>query len=78
LDGVGKLQIKISGFRPHIDTDTTYIVDGVLRVVPAEIENMLPYAPVGVDAKEALAQGDKDRYVEDRVGGQLMKMNPIK
>ena len=55
LDGVGEFQVKISGFWPNTDANTTYIVDGVLRVVAAEVENALPQAPVGVDAKETLA-----------------------
>jgi hypothetical protein len=55
LDGVGKLQIKIAGFWSNTDTDTTYIVDGVLRVVAAEVEDTFPQALMGVDSKETLA-----------------------
>jgi hypothetical protein len=65
LDGVGKFHIKVSGFWPHTDTNTTYIVDGVLQVVATKIENAFPQAPVGVDAKKAFTKCDKDRYVED-------------
>jgi hypothetical protein len=32
---------------------------------------------VRVDAQEALAEGDKDVNVEERVRGQLVKLNPI-
>jgi hypothetical protein len=32
---------------------------------------------VRVDAQEAFAEGDKDRNVEERVMGQLVKLNPI-
>jgi hypothetical protein len=32
---------------------------------------------VGVDAQEAFAQGNEDRDMEERVGGQRMEMNPV-
>jgi hypothetical protein len=32
---------------------------------------------VEVDAKKALTQSNKDGDVEDRVGGQLMELNPV-
>jgi hypothetical protein len=47
LGGVGEVQVKIFGFWPNTDANTTYIVDGVLRVVAAEVENALPQDLVG-------------------------------
>jgi hypothetical protein len=44
LDGVGKLQVKISDFWPNANANTNYIVDGVLRVVAAEVKK---YASIG-------------------------------
>jgi hypothetical protein len=42
LEEVSKFQIKIAGFRSHADADTTYIVDGISRVVSAEIKYAFP------------------------------------
>jgi hypothetical protein len=42
FDEVSKLQIKIPDFWPDADANTTYIVDGVLRVVAAEIKDTFP------------------------------------
>jgi hypothetical protein len=42
LDGIGEFEIKITGLRAHTDANTTYIVDGVLRVVAAVVENVFP------------------------------------
>jgi hypothetical protein len=50
LDGVSKLQVKISDFWPDANANTTYVVDGVLRVVAAAVKNTLPQVPVRVDA----------------------------
>jgi hypothetical protein len=38
LDGVGKLHIKILDLWPDADANTTNIVDGVLRIVAAEVK----------------------------------------
>jgi hypothetical protein len=64
LDRVSKLHIKVSDFWPDADADTTYVGDGVLRVVVAEVKDVFPQAPVRVDAQEAFAEGDEDRDVE--------------
>jgi 3-methyladenine DNA glycosylase AlkC len=42
LDEVSKFQVKIADFWPDKNTKTTYIVDGVLRFVAAEVENAFP------------------------------------
>jgi hypothetical protein len=72
LDGVGKFQIKISGIGPDTDADTTYVVGGATRIIAAEVKDALPHAPVRVDAKEALAKSDKDGYVRDGIGSQMI------
>ena len=77
LDGVGKLHIKVSDFWPDADANTTYVVDGIPRVVAAEVKDAFPQAPVRVDAQETFAEGDENRDVEERVRGQLVQLNPI-
>jgi hypothetical protein len=72
LDGVGEFEIKLTGFWAHTDENTTYIVDGVPRVVAAKVEYAFPKAPMRMDAKETLAKRDKNRNVEERVWGRLM------
>jgi hypothetical protein len=42
LDGVGELHIKIADLWTNADAHTTYIVDGVLQVVVAEVKDALP------------------------------------
>jgi hypothetical protein len=77
LDGVSEFHVKVSGFWPDTDANTTYIVDGVLRVVAVEVKYAFPKAPVRMDAQEAIAESDEDRDVEERIRGQLVKLNPI-
>ncbi|KAM0878313.1 hypothetical protein ACQ4PT_034962 [Festuca glaucescens] len=77
LDGVGKFHIKVSDFWPDADANTTYVVDGILRVVVAEVKDAFPQAPVRVDAQETFTEGDENRDVEERVRGQLVQLNPI-
>jgi hypothetical protein len=45
LDEVGELPVKISDFWPDANTNTTYIVDGVLRVVAAEVKKCVSTGP---------------------------------
>jgi hypothetical protein len=45
LDGVGKLHIKVFGFWPDEDANTTYVVGDVLRVVAAEVKKCVSTGP---------------------------------
>jgi hypothetical protein len=42
LDGVSKIQVKVSNFWSNANANTTYVVDGFLRVVAAEVNDALP------------------------------------
>jgi hypothetical protein len=77
FDGVGDLHIKVSDFGMDTNADTTYVVDDVLRVVAAEVEDAFPEAPVRVDAQETFTESDKDGDVEERVWGQLVQLDPV-
>jgi hypothetical protein len=59
------------------DTNATYIVDDVPRVVAPEVEDAFPKAPMRMDAHERLAKSNKNRNVEERIWGQLMQLDPI-
>jgi hypothetical protein len=77
LDRVSKFQIEIAGFRPNADTDTTYVVDGIPRVVATKIEDAFPQDPIGVDAEEAFTKCDENGDMEDGIGSQLVQLNPV-
>jgi hypothetical protein len=68
LDGVSKLHIKVSDFWPDADANPTYVVDGVLRVVAAEVKDAFPQDPLRVDAQEAFIEGDKDKMWRRELG----------
>ena len=50
LDGDGKFHIKIVDIGTDADTNATYVVDDVFRVVAPEIKDAFPEAPMRVDA----------------------------
>jgi hypothetical protein len=72
LDRVGEFQIEIPGFRSHVDANTIYVVDGISRVVAAEIKDVFPYAPMGMDTEKAFTKGNENRDMKDGVGSQLV------
>ena len=41
------------------------------------VEGLQPQAEVGLDAEEGLALEDKDRDVEDEIGGQIVEIQPV-
>jgi hypothetical protein len=54
LDGVSELHIKISDLWLDADAHTTYVVDGVFRVVAEEVKDAFPQAPVRMAPEKAL------------------------
>jgi hypothetical protein len=72
LDGVGKLDIKIVYVGSDADENAAYIVDDAVRVVPPEIKDTFPQAPMRMGPEETFAEADKDRNMEDGIWGQLM------
>jgi hypothetical protein len=77
LDGVGKFDVKIVDIRANADNNSTYIVGDIFGVVAPEIKDVFPKALVRLDSQETLAKSDKDRNVENGVGGQLVQLNLI-
>ena len=52
----------------------TMLADYHLRL---NIEGLQLQAEVGLDAEEGLAHDDKRRDVEDEIGGQIVKVQPV-
>jgi hypothetical protein len=77
LDGVGKFDVEIFDIRTSANNNTAYVIGDVVRAITAKAEDALPQSPIGLDSKEALAKCDKNRNVEDGVGSQLMKLQPV-
>jgi hypothetical protein len=77
LDGVRELHVEIIDIGMEADTNTTYIVGDIPRIVAPEVEDAFPKAPMRMDAQETLAMNDKNRNVEERVWGQLMQLDPV-
>jgi hypothetical protein len=59
------------------DANAAYIVDDVPRVGAPEVKNVFPHAPMRMDVKETLAEGNKNGDMEERIQGQLMQLNPV-
>jgi hypothetical protein len=70
----GRLEIEIWNVRAHLATEATGLV---AQWVP-DGENPAPKCPVGFDPQEAFTKHDKTRNVQNRIGIQIMKLNPIR
>jgi hypothetical protein len=77
LDGVGEFDVEIFDIRTDANNNTTYVVGNVVGAIAAEAENALPQSPIRLGPEEALAKGDKNRNMEDGVGSELMKLQPV-
>jgi hypothetical protein len=78
LDGVGELNIKTTYVGSDADANAAYVIDDAARVVPSEIEDTFPQAPMRMGPEETFAEGDEDRNMEDGIWVQLMQLDPIK
>jgi hypothetical protein len=67
------LEIEIVDVLVHLATEAASLV---VRRTP-DGENSTPKHPVGFDPKEAFADRDETRNVENSVGIQIVKLNPI-
>jgi hypothetical protein len=77
LDGVGEFDVEVFDIRADANNNTTYVVGDVVGAIAAEAEYALPQSPIRLDPEEALAKGDENRNVEDGIGSQLMKLQPV-
>ena len=48
-----------------------------MGAIAAEAEDALPQSPIRMDSEEALAKCDENRDMEDGIGSQLVKLQPI-
>jgi hypothetical protein len=70
---LGRLEIEVGHVRTHLATEAAGLV---LQWVPGD-EDSAPERPVGLDPEEAFTQRDEARNVKNRVGIQIMELNPI-
>jgi hypothetical protein len=66
-------KIEVLDIRAHLTAKTA----GLIMERAPDDENLPPERPVGFDPQEAFAQCDKTRYVQDSVGIQIVKLNPV-
>jgi hypothetical protein len=77
LDRIRKLDVEIVDISTNTDNNATYVISDVVGAIAAEAENAFPQSPIRRDSKETFAQCDKNGNVEDGIGSQLMKLQPI-
>jgi hypothetical protein len=69
----GRLEIEVWHIWVHLAAEATGLV---AQWVPNN-ENPAPKCPVGFDPQETFTKHDKTRNVQNRVGIQIMELNPI-
>jgi hypothetical protein len=77
LDGIREFDVEVIDVRANTDNDATNIIGDAVGAIAAEAEDAFPQSPIRLDSKEAFAQCDKNRHVQDRIGRQLVKLKPI-
>ena len=77
LNRVREFDIEIFDIWADAYNYTTYIIGGGVGAVAADKEYVFPQAPVGRNPEKAFAEGDEDRYVKDRIGGEMMKLQAV-
>jgi hypothetical protein len=65
---------EVLDIRAHLTAKTV----GLIMERAPDDKNLPLESPVGFDPHEAFAQCDKTRYVQDSVGIQIMKLNPVR
>jgi hypothetical protein len=69
----GCLEVEILNVWAHLDAETSGLI---WQRVPNN-EDSAPQCPVGFDPQEALTERDKARNVKDRIGIQVVELNPV-
>jgi hypothetical protein len=77
LDGIGELDIEIIDIGADAENNTTYIIGDVVGAVAANKKDAFPQAPIWRSPEKAFAQVDEDGDMEDRIGSQLVQLQPI-
>jgi hypothetical protein len=67
-------KIEVLDIRVHLTAKTV----GLIMERAPDDENLPLESPVGFDPHEAFTQCDKTRYVQDSVGIQIVKLNPVR
>jgi hypothetical protein len=69
----GRLEIKVQDIRAHLAAKATSLI---AQGVP-DGENPAPKRPMGLDPQKTLTEHDETRNVQNRIGIQIMELNPI-
>jgi hypothetical protein len=69
----GHLEVEIRNVWAHLAAEATSLI---AKWVP-DGENPAPKHPMGLDPQETFTERDKTRNVQNRIGIQIMKLNPI-
>jgi hypothetical protein len=70
----GRLEIEVWDIQAHLAAKATSLI---AQGMP-DGENPAPKHPVGLDPKKTLTERDKTRNVQNLIGIQIMKLNPIR
>jgi hypothetical protein len=70
----GRLEVEVWHVRAHLAAETAGLV---AQWVP-DGENPVPKHPVGFDPQETFTKRDKTSSVQNRIGIQIMELNPIR
>ena len=74
LDVVREFDVKVSNVGTDRDNYATY--DERSAIAP-EIKKTFPQTPVGRGPEETFTQRYENRYVQNRVGSKMMKLNAV-
>jgi hypothetical protein len=69
----GHLEIEVRDVRAHLAAKATSLI---AQRVP-DSKNPAPKRPMGLDPQKTLTERDKTRNVQNCIGIQIMKLNPI-
>jgi hypothetical protein len=70
----GRLEIEIWHVRAHLAAEAAGLV---AQWVP-DGKNLAPKRPMGFDPQETFTERDKTRNVQNRVGIQIIELNPVR
>jgi hypothetical protein len=77
LDRFSHLKVKIINFLSNNKADPTDDVGSAAAAVAFDKEDILPWAPMGINTKKNFASSNKNREMEDGVRRQLPELNTV-
>jgi hypothetical protein len=68
-----RLKVEIGNIRAHLATEAT----GLIVQGTPDDEDSAPKCPMGLDPQEALAKRNEARKMQNRIGIQVIELNPV-